>query len=844
MAVFLRLFKRKKDLSRKDGIIELVCTVLSCWLLALATALISDSQFTIRIGVWTIIWQTLAVIVAIALMTRRWWIIPLCIITTVPLFLFVLYLKGDFTEFFKTVWSFLKWWSGGLDNESDWYTDKSYYIIHTLMNIGITVLYFAIARITKRAWISVLVALCFLGANFAYGYTQYSIITIPILVVAIFPLLASEKFQRIKRPDFSNVFGIRGKKWLMVAVSTFIAILVAGTSLFVINNTKGSVRTRFCTDIVTDLQTATDVYLKEQERTNITLFNLGLAKNSTFVGGNIPNMPSKILATTNLTKPTRVKLAVFDVFDGQNWVSNFEKTYRINSPFWKEEQKNYLASPQLDNANFMDTVNHFAKREEITFNLKVSTNFLPTVEQTLSFKENRPTKNPITFDSRGRLISFYPQAKKFSYTVESLSFDTLSPDTESQMNAILGSYSFLEDPNYNKKSEFYKHYTKPLFKEKELPQAVTNAIKKYSDAGYNEYQKAYMISILLSNTSFSYTEKPGSFEKGENILKDLFEYKRGHCVYYATAMVAIARECGIPSRLAAGYVTVPGANRYSQVIDTSSPYAWTECYIPNIGWISFDPSPKNMHSVGGFYTGAVSGDSLEPTEEEKPKEEENEVGGTDLEWSTNLTKMLPLIILAAMVLIALIALVVHTATSQGYYKLKRVRKRYDSTEKQAKFYYADILRQFRWLGFKLPRGKTVREGASELACAYTPDYSKTLNNTIESIKVLFANGELPNKQQIAEIKDTQKLIRNALRGKVKPCDILKADYFDTLMTAVKILEALYYGGKAPSNAQIEQIFKARESLEVLLKSKNNVFMYTIKRRMLLPIFTFKTMKKR
>ena len=115
--------------------------------------------------------------------------------------------------------------------------------------------------------------------------------------------------------------------------------------------------------------------------------------------------------------------------------------------------------------------------------MKADTHFLPLVGQVIGFEENTPTANPITFDHRGRILSYYGQEKDYSYTVESLTYDTTDELTERQMNGLLGDYSFIEDPNYNKNSEFYKYYTTKL---KGTPDELKNTLKSVIDDADNE----------------------------------------------------------------------------------------------------------------------------------------------------------------------------------------------------------------------------------------------------------------------------------------------------------------------------------------------------------------------
>jgi len=92
----------------------------------------------------------------------------------------------------------------------------------------------------------------------------------------------------------------------------------------------------------------------------------------------------------------------------------------------------------------------------------------------------------------------------------------------------------------------------------------------------------------------------------------LFDYKKGYCLYYASAEVVLLRSLGIPARMAVGYAqgeretplsqqqVPPGAGRdiVSQQLSETSTYvvrhkdahAWPEVYFPDIGWVIFEPT--------------------------------------------------------------------------------------------------------------------------------------------------------------------------------------------------------------------------------------------------------------
>ncbi len=71
----------------------------------------------------------------------------------------------------------------------------------------------------------------------------------------------------------------------------------------------------------------------------------------------------------------------------------------------------------------------------------------------------------------------------------------------------------------------------------------------------------------------------------------LFQEKRGYCNYFASAMVLMARELGIPARLAAGYTDgkIDSATGLWTVTGTDA-HAWAQVYFAGYGWINFEPT--------------------------------------------------------------------------------------------------------------------------------------------------------------------------------------------------------------------------------------------------------------
>ena len=68
--------------------------------------------------------------------------------------------------------------------------------------------------------------------------------------------------------------------------------------------------------------------------------------------------------------------------------------------------------------------------------------------------------------------------------------------------------------------------------------------------------------------------------------------KQGHCEYFASAMVLLARSRNIPARLVGGY----RVTEYSQLgeyylVRERNAHTWVEAWVPDKGWTTFDPTP-------------------------------------------------------------------------------------------------------------------------------------------------------------------------------------------------------------------------------------------------------------
>lgn len=71
-------------------------------------------------------------------------------------------------------------------------------------------------------------------------------------------------------------------------------------------------------------------------------------------------------------------------------------------------------------------------------------------------------------------------------------------------------------------------------------------------------------------------------------IDDALRARRGVCQDFAHVFLALARRLGVPSRYVSGYL-YHGAEDHDRSA-AGATHAWVECWLPEFGWVGFDPT--------------------------------------------------------------------------------------------------------------------------------------------------------------------------------------------------------------------------------------------------------------
>ncbi|CAN5179120.1 hypothetical protein BH11BAC6_BH11BAC6_17270 [soil metagenome] len=87
-------------------------------------------------------------------------------------------------------------------------------------------------------------------------------------------------------------------------------------------------------------------------------------------------------------------------------------------------------------------------------------------------------------------------------------------------------------------------------------------------------------------------------------LAQVMQQRKGVCQDFAHLAIACIRSIGLPARYVSGYLETLAPEGKDKLVGIDASHAWFAVYIPNAGWIDFDPTnnivPGDQHITIGW----------------------------------------------------------------------------------------------------------------------------------------------------------------------------------------------------------------------------------------------------
>ncbi|WP_028650611.1 transglutaminaseTgpA domain-containing protein [Nocardioides halotolerans] len=241
------------------------------------------------------------------------------------------------------------------------------------------------------------------------------------------------------------------------------------------------------------------------------------------------------------------------------------------------------------------------------------------------------------------LVSLVDAPGDWRYDVSTMDFLASNDDLDtSQLNWTLQSVQL--DYDVNKLAEAPPVNALVSRDFTDLPTGLDPLVKKLATDVTSEEGTRYEKAVALQQ----WFREDGGFEYSTDVdlgngSDDLVRFltdgnggRVGYCEQFAAAMAVMARELGIPARVAVGFLEPERVGKDTWVYSSHDLHAWPELFFSGSGWVRFEPTPPTRASGVPDYTlqDVTIGPTDDPTatgprEEDVPTRAPNEAQPQD-----------------------------------------------------------------------------------------------------------------------------------------------------------------------------------------------------------------------
>ena len=134
--------------------------------------------------------------------------------------------------------------------------------------------------------------------------------------------------------------------------------------------------------------------------------------------------------------------------------------------------------------------------------------------------------------------------------------------------------------------------------------AVTPEIKDWAQQSFTPGRPLVQAARDLMHRIFTgFIFKPG-FTTVTTSVPEVFAQRKGVCQDFAHLAIACLRSLGLAARYVSGYIETNPPPGKEKLAGTDASHAWVSVFIPNEGWLDFDPTndliPAGRHITIGY----------------------------------------------------------------------------------------------------------------------------------------------------------------------------------------------------------------------------------------------------
>ncbi len=728
------LQKQKNSLLNPD--LWLDC--LSVWLISVGAILAFDQLFRFHAEFGEILLFSMLVVVLLALLTRRSWVLPVLLIGVGCFYAAVAAAFGELGNRLESLFGFFRWWMDLFPIRSAYNTSSNVQLaMHLIQTLIVCVVFFCV-RVLRSVVAMSLMSLLMFTVIIVGGFRR-NMGAMTFMAAGLLPLIArnfsvSQNRAAVgRRPRMQRLTPSWSPRVAAVALCGAVSLL----ALILLPENTAHWTSSGMRQMATQFQKITKIGPFD----NLNLFqpaeldSLGLMPNLNRLGGPLAKQSKNTVLRLFAEEPMLMRGTAYEIYTGSSWETD-----------WDTKKSGFFALNDENNADLKrrafdldlpngrdDSYAKVIRNVEAKVELYQNSTNLYTVGRASSIRMNQNAVD-LYFNRRGEVFAKTNIRAPFDYMMTAQVIRRSSQDERRELAHLAWATSGDPDVQY---PSIVKQYTQLPAK---LPERVRQTAADATAGVTEPYLIAEALETYLSE-NFSYTLTPSKVPSGRDFVEYFLETGEGYCVYFASAMTVMARTLGIPSRMVCGYGVKP-AGFHTWMASGTEAHAWVECYFRGLGWIAFDPTAgsnflfyeggqsvsTSMWTTDGRSTTTNTGSTTSTnagstatgsTSPNTTTATEPGVTTTSTAGDSGGPGVSPGLLWAILgsiggVLLLVLAAALRILVCAKRYRLEEVRQKRRRLGDQAEFYYADYLRQLRLLGYEPGPNETMKQFAERI----------------------------------------------------------------------------------------------------------------------------------
>ena len=141
-----------------------------------------------------------------------------------------------------------------------------------------------------------------------------------------------------------------------------------------------------------------------------------------------------------------------------------------------------------------------------------------------------------------------------------------------------------------------------LFESELIPYA-SEEIKAYAFKSFHKERDLFEATHEFMERIFNDFDFVSGFSDITTPVEKIFQEKKGVCQDFAQFAISALRTIGLPAKYMSGYIETLPPKGQKKLFGADASHAWFSVYIPNAGWVEFDPTnnliPRDQHILLG-----------------------------------------------------------------------------------------------------------------------------------------------------------------------------------------------------------------------------------------------------